>query len=344
MNNDAISGIIDKLTGIESIYSDIIKRYRAETGCKIIMSPFFFVPPEINSAFNIITLKIPEFILDKPGRDEILKSLCDAVVIPGEDTPCGEGFMPGAYTFNMPSGYGEDAAVNLHNEILSMLKTLFGIDLKTISIEKLQQKTEVYERLRRTVRSISSVRNENTGLLKNSALSAIFEAALILPPEIALEFILPLIDELKKAGKHAEKKYLSALIYGGRQIPAAVLDGIEQAGILIAEDDTCSGRRPFDISLNAGSEYIFYELLDAYSYRALTPCTRGAHERYELLYRLLKNYGIEAVIFFKDGECRHTSGQIDYLRKRLMRDGIDPVIINSENYRSIIDDYLKIAL
>lgn len=344
MNNDTVSGILENLSGIESLYESIIRKYRDETGCRIVMSPIFFVPPEINSAFNIVTLKIPEFILNSPDRDNRLKSICDAVILPGRENLCGSSFISGGeYIFSTPSGFGEDAAVNLHNELLAMLKNLFNIDLKTIDIQNLQKKTAIYEKLRRTVRSIASIRWEKPQMLSNTSLSLIFETALILPPEIALDYILPLADRMRSADSSAEDKKLKVMIYGGRKIPYKIADEIEARGILIAEDDSCTGRRLFDISLNPESEYIFYELLDAYSYRPMTPCTRGVHERYELLYRLLRNYGIEAVIFFRDGECRDSMRDIDFLRIRLMRDGIDPVIIERHNYREVIDDYLKIA-
>ena len=122
---------------------------------------------------------------------------------------------------------------------------------------------------------------------------------------------------------------------------SVIADSIEESGILLIEDDSCSGRRLFDISLNAESEYIFYEILDAYSYRALTPCLRSVNERYELLYKLLRNYNISTVIFFRDKNCSESVKDIEYLRIKMMRDGIDPLVIDENNYREIVRDYVK---
>ncbi len=343
MSYPSITGVIEKLAGLETGYKKIIKDYSILHGKKIISSPFYFILPEICAAFDILTLKIPEFILNKTILPRDFASLYDAVVIPEKSCCCSKKLMPeiSTYTFRTPSGFGEDSAVSLHNEISLMLKTLFDLEIKSINIEKLQRETLKYENLRRLVRRITSLRSENIELLSNHELSLIFETALILPPETASEYITPVFEEMIKIDIKNKKPMHRAMLYGGKNIPSVIADSIEESGILILEDDSCIGRRPFDISLNADSEYIFYEILDAYSYRPLTPCLRPANERYELLYKLLKNYNIETVIFFNDEECSESSKDIDYLRIRMMRDGIDPVVIDKDNYNEVVRDYVS---
>jgi hypothetical protein len=68
---------------------------------------------------------------------------------------------------------------------------------------------------------------------------------------------------------------------------------------------------------------------------------RPVEERFELLYRLLKNYDIETVIFISDSDCPCRNEQIGYLRVRLMRQGIDPLVISSSNAASVVGDYVK---
>ena len=148
------------------------------------------------------------------------------------------------------------------------------------------------------------------------------------------------LDEQRCGEKKRRQEYKAkALIYGARKIPPYIIDFIENNGIDIEEDDTCRGRRLFDISLNAESEYLFYELLDAYSYRPMSPCIRTAGERYELLYKLLRNYGINLLIFYKDDLCGITSEAVNYLRIRCMRDGIDPLVIDRKNYKETVENY-----
>lgn len=95
------------------------------------------------------------------------------------------------------------------------------------------------------------------------------------------------------------------------------------------------------MSINAESDYLFYELLDAYSYRPLTPCLRKQEERYELLYKLLKNHGIETVLFYRGEDCGIYAEHIDFLRVRMMRDGVDPLEINSSDCGDKVKEYLE---
>lgn len=342
MKYDSIAPELEALTGIETGYINIITGYKTDHNKKIIASPFFFIPPEINAAFGIATLKIPDFILNKTEIADNLKSLYDAVVTSDKTCFCNRIIPPdSSYIFKTPEGFGEDASVSLHNEIMLMLKELFDIDIKSINIETLKKETAVYEKLRRLVRSISALRTENRFLLTNTQMSMILETALILPPEIAIEYITPILNEMQKINEKDETFKVKGMLYGGKKIPSDIADSIEENGILLMEDDSCTGRRLFDISLNAGSEYIFYELLDAYSYRALPPCLRSVNERYELLYKLLKNYNIETVIFYKDDNCSYSGDDIEYLRIKMMRDGIDPILIDRDNYKEIVEGYVS---
>ncbi len=343
MKYSTINSELEKLSGIEADYIKIISGFKTEKNKKIIASPYLFIPPEINAAFNIITLKIPEFILKDKDHLKNLTSLYDAVIISDKACFCNQSITPdsSAYIFRTPEGFGEDASVSLHNEIMQMLKSLFNIDIKSINIEILQKETAVYDRLRRLVRSISALRSENRDLLSNSELSLIFETAQILPPETAIDYISPILEEMKKIDDKVKNSKIKGMLYGGKSIPSDIADWIENTGILIIEDDSCTGRRLFDISLNADSEYIFYELLDSYSYRSLTPCLRPVSERYELLYKLLKNFNIETVIFYKDENCDESNKDIDYLRIKMMRDGIDPLVIDRDNYKEIVSGYVN---
>jgi benzoyl-CoA reductase/2-hydroxyglutaryl-CoA dehydratase subunit BcrC/BadD/HgdB len=333
---------IEKLKSIETDYIKIIRSCRLEQKKKIISSPCYFIPPEIFAAFDILSLKIPEFLLNRPDFPSVSGMLYDAFIVPEKDCLCSSNLPDKlrVYAFNTPSGYGEDAAVSLHKEIQAMLNNIFNLDIKAINIEALKKETAIYEKLRRLVRSICALRYENRNLLRNSELSLIFETALILPPGTAMDYLTPVYEEIKKMNDKDQVQNIRAMIYGGKKIPDEIADSIEDKGIIIAEDDSCTGRRAFDMSLNAESDYILYEILDSYSYRPLTPCMRPVHERYELLYRLLRNYGIQTVIFFKDEKCSSSINDIDYLRIRMMRDGIDPLVIDKSNYNDVVSGYI----
>ena len=63
----------------------------------------------------------------------------------------------------------------------------------------------------------------------------------------------------------------------GQRQPARRLsvDDMRMPAALSLEDDFCNGRRQFDLSHNASSEYLYYEILDACTYRPLCPSAPG---------------------------------------------------------------------
>jgi len=341
MHRETIASIIMEIKNAVSNYGKLLREYTDSENKQIAGFIVPVVPPEITSAFGIETVKLPESVItgekEFPAREHIYK----AVILPEVELPCySYGFSDTpVYRIKYPAGYGEDAAVQLHNETSAMLDSIFRINLKSIDIAELQKRTGVFEMLRRSVRSITSIHQEKKGILSAEELDIVFEASSIFPPDFALKLILPLLEELRnfqiKQGSYKAK----ALIYGARKIPPHIIDYIESRGIDASEDDTCRGRRLFDISLNSESEFIFYELLDAYSYRPVSPCLRGVEERYELLYKLLRNYGINLLIFYLDDICGLSSDAVSYLRIKCMRDGIDPLVIDKKNYEEVIENY-----
>ncbi len=322
-------------------YEDMLRKYLTEKKVRLTGYIFPLLPPEITSALGIESVKLPESVIAGEKKISSENSVYKAVILPEAETPCCSFDFQDTPIFRVhyPCGYGEDAAVQLHNETAAMLNSLFQIDLKSIDITVLQKRTMVFENLRRCVRSITSLCRERKGIISAEEMDLVFEVSAIFPPDVALDMITPLLNELRNTHP-AEREYKAkALIYGSRNIPPYIIDFIEERGIDAAEDDTCRGRRLFDISLNAESEIIFYELLDAYSYRHMSPCTRPVEERYELLYKLLKNYGINLLIFYRDDLCGFSSEAISYLRIRCMRDGIDPLVIDKENFKETIESY-----
>ena len=93
------------------------------------------------------------------------------------------------------------------------------------------------------------------------------------------------------------------------------------------------------MSINPSSAHAYDEIMECMTYRPLPPPIRSAEERYELLYRMIKNYGIGTVIFIRDWCTPARAGAIDSLRRRLMRSGVDPLVVESGNAMSVVRGY-----
>lgn len=332
---------INNISNAFKSYNSIIQEYKTHNRTTIAVWGRETVSQELTASFNILYLKIPSFIKTAKDKKEYWSGTADAYIKSEADIfkPEHAPSIP-VYNFKIPAGYGEDAAVALHNETSNMLQVVFNRDLKNINIETLKEKTEIYENLRRTVRGICALRNSSPSLLTQAELALIFETALIFPPETALEYITPLFSFCKDNSGPEGKSLPGAMIFSCDSFCGETADLIEKEGILITEDDTPGGRRSFDLSLDYKSDYIFYELLDAFSYRPYAPSLRSPEERYELLYKLLRNYGIELVIFIESPGLPFSKEIINYLRIKCMRNGVDVIVTSAEKSPQLVRNYL----
>ena len=324
----------------------ILHRHRRDSGNLIAGFVVEFVPFEILSAFNITPLLLPPGIFTGKRTMDWNSHPYDVLFCPEECTSVKE-LLPKNKTILHPSPkpdlYGQPFRVDLSRMLGSVItditgKTNFAPDLTTLSIV-----TSSYNHIRRMIRGIATLRMEKPRLLTSSNLQLIFETALCLPADSVAIHLSTILDEMNRATHHEEKPRIRAMVYGSLLTDPTILDGIEQAGFLIVEDDLCLGRRNFDLSHNTDSHDLYEEILDAFSYKPLCPCLRSQQSRYELLYRLAGNYGIETVILVDDPLCGPGRSHIGELRIRLMRAGIDPLIVTPENAGSEAGRYIAAA-
>jgi benzoyl-CoA reductase/2-hydroxyglutaryl-CoA dehydratase subunit BcrC/BadD/HgdB len=251
--------------------------------------------------------------------------------------------MPDIIRFFNATGYGDEASRSLHQSLDDLLTAAKIGQVSQIERNHLREATIRYDTLRRLLRGISARRREKPHLLSNSDLFALFTAAVSLPPELVVECLSRIIEAMEKEESTSVGDLIPGLIYAGCVNDATSLDEVEEAGILLVEDDTCSGRRQFDLSFNPDSPRLYGEILDAFSYRPLCSSLRPVEERFELFYRLLKNHGIEVVVFIEDLCCPSRKGDIEFLRVRLMRSGVDPLVISSADALKSVKEYVRRA-
>jgi benzoyl-CoA reductase/2-hydroxyglutaryl-CoA dehydratase subunit BcrC/BadD/HgdB len=329
MRESVLGFMVDSLR--EMLYQGIVQR----EGKRVVGLACDMLPVEVLSAYDLLPLKLPAVMLNELRNgtaegEEGSQQLYDWIVLSeqccnkynyerGSDIPI--------LSFHNPGGYGEHASRTLHRSLEDLLRKM-GISLEKLDTARLIEVTDLYNTMRRLIRGISEMRRENPQLLSNDDMIALFEAAQCLPPALIIEHLLRLREAINTEGStHPPRFDISALVSGGILTDGSFLDEIEGAGCLVAEDDLCNGRRQFDLSFNVSAPSLYHEILDAYSYRPLCPSKRDAQERFELLYRLLGNHGIAVVIFLRDPICRCRNEQIEFLRVKLMRTGIDPLVI-----------------
>lgn len=331
-----ITPLIQDLTNLPKLLSEI----KHETGMVMACMSCDFLPFEILHACGIHPFIFPH------GLEQFtnLQIVPDVVIAPKRCCALTNvnNTIPIITVDDIPAEYGDSSLHAWNTLIADVLEKIKGKPFE-ISPEELRLSAERYAALRRLVRGITLLRREKPDALSNEELQAVFSASLIFPPEMATLKLSQLLDALNDYSFQSQGNPIPALVYGRCYNEGTLLNDLEKAGFLVAEDDTCCGRRCFDLSYNTASENLLDEIINAFSFRPFCPCLRNAASRFELLYMLAGSFGIETVIFIDDGFCPSRTAHIEFMRPRLMRLGIDPLLLHPENALSEAKKYVNLA-
>lgn len=339
--------MVDPLREMLGQFADILAGYRERSGERLCGSLCHLIPPEIPAARGMRVLRIPAPSaggcraggLDRLGD---LGGVYDCVVAPATCARRDHVAVSGAplLWFEMPTGWGEEARRILGERLDAFLLDAGCGGLSSVDGAALRAATEEYNALRRLVRGIAAVRREKPEFLSCRDLTVVMEAASALPPAVTREPLAAILGALDRGEGGAPRDLPPVVVYAGCTGESAVLDGIEEGGCLIVEDDTCSGRRQYDMSHDPGAADLPGEILDACTYRPLCPSVRPLGERVDLFYAMMKSHGIEAVIFIEDLCCPARRAEIAALRVRLMRSGVDPLVVTLADAATRVRAYL----
>ncbi|TAL39194.1 MAG: 2-hydroxyacyl-CoA dehydratase [Spirochaetes bacterium] len=301
------------------------------------------MPSEILRASGILPLKVPSAVFSGlPVDGKAPVDLYEWLIVPEYMKEFVQSSFQTKNIIALPAihGYGEQAAEAIHARINMALSAMGAGEALGVSLDSLRRSVGEFNEIRRAVRGISLLRLERNSELGNAALQEIFESALTVPSERIRPELLKILDILNGIPP-VETSLPRVMIAGGYCGCWSLIDEIERDSCLVTEDDLADGRRQFDITLDESSDYLHFELLNAYSYKAFPFGVRAARERFELVYSQLKNYGIEAVVFLADSLCGPRGEELEYLRARLMRAGIDPIIARSADAAAVTAEYLR---
>ncbi len=334
MIESKLSYMVDPLREMLGQFGDLIRGYRERTGMGALGSLCDVIPVEITAALGMITLRVPSRGADgcpAAGLAELggLDGIYDRLVVPAgcarrESVP--DRGVP-VHEFAHPAGWGREARRLLGERLDELLRAAGCGGLSDIDGARLRAVTKEYNALRRQVRGIALQRREKPDLLSCRDLSLILEAASALPPSATAEHLAAILGALDRGEGRKRKGTLPVLVYAGCPGESAVLDEMEEEGCLVVEDDTCAGRRQYDMSYDHESMDLLDEILDACTFRPLCPSVRPVQERAELFYSMMKSQGIEMAVFIQDLCCPARRREIEALRVRLMRSGVDPLLV-----------------
>jgi hypothetical protein len=342
--------MVEPLREMLGQYDFIIRGFRERSGMKVAALTCDILPAEIVSCQGLVPLRLPSFISGCCVAEGVpalgsLAGTYDCLAVPDGCAGRNAIMSPGVPVrgFAYPSGWGEAARRGMEAALEKLLRDEGLPGLAALDRGRLRAATIEYNAYRRLARGIATVRRDKPDCLSCADLSVALEAAVVFPPSVAAPHLAALLDALNRAESAGVPGLVPCLVHASYTGEAALFDAIEDAGCLVAEDDTCGGRRELDMSYNHEAPDLVGEILDAFSYRPRCPSVRPLAERVELFYSQLKNHGIEAVIVVEDLCCPARKRDIEALRMRLMRAGVDPLVVTSADAAEKVREYVKFA-
>ena len=324
------------ITTIQHALENLFAQYAEmkNIGKKIIFTQCDIVPYEVFAAHGFVVSKLPRWVMtalqlpDSSLYHQAVKycSLADLLIVPQYCT-----IIPHEVSGQLPirsipryEGFAEDAVVNLHTILCSLLQDL-GVTQEYPDDSSLQQAVGVYEEIRKIMRVLSTM---YAGAFTIGQLQLLCDAAFSLMPQQSLQLLGQLYHALESSTHGDNESGKKALVYNDFGNWDSV-DAFKEYGIVIAEDDSCNGRRQFDISCHTSSQNMYYELLYAYSFKSWCPGMRMVHERSELIYKALPNYDITLVAFIQSF-LKSRNEHLQSLYEQCLLQGTDAVILQPD--------------
>lgn len=339
--NFPLQNYLNSIDSDFSLFCDIISQHKKAENLIYALLPCDFIPFEILRAFGIqacVMTKELEPILQK-------EPFADVIIAPQH---CYRAILNSRIKKiniqSIPQEYGETSIPLWKEFIFNIIAQIKNESVDSPQLEKLHQSSTMYSTLRRLVRGITFLRKDKPALLSNQQLKKIFSHALAMPPEHSISKLSMILENLNEIRVERTSNAISALVFAPFNFDWIIFDELEKLGFILVEDDSCCGRRSFDLSYNCDSESLLGEIIYTFSFKSMCPCLRNISDRFELLYKMLAPFEIETAILFTDEICKARAHHIEFMRPKLMRMGIDPLVLNFQSFKEDARKYIEYAL
>jgi benzoyl-CoA reductase subunit C len=157
----------------------------------------------------------------------------------GQHDYCQRIFLPGM----VASAAGRRFMIDNLKSLKESLEHFGNVE---ISLESLHQSILIYNENRGLLRKLYDLRKKNPGLLKAKEVSAIVHSSMLMLKEEHNQLLRPLLQDLEARTLKPEKR--SRVVLSGSLCEAPqglILDLIEEAGMVVVDDDLYVGSRYF---------------------------------------------------------------------------------------------------
>jgi len=222
---------------------------------------------------------------------------------------------PFKHNINLPHKVTEDSLSFFRDYLEDFKQALERFTGQSISSERLREAIRLYNRTRELLRELYRLKQQSPPPLTGAETMEVILAGMILPKADYNHLLEELLVELRQQPERSAGELPRLLVSGSELDHPDYIRVIEELGCVVVIDDLCVGTRYFWDLVEEGPDP-----LDALACRYLSksPCARmrPSNRRIEHLTNLIRDYGVEGIIFQLIKFCDLYSEDIPVLRER----------------------------
>lgn len=237
---------------------------------------------------------------------------------------------------NVPSTTGSDSMRFFQTEIRLFRESLADFTGGKISEENLREAIMLHNRLRASLRELSSLRKREPPLVSGVEMMQVYIACQILRVEEAKELVDRVIEEVR-GRKEGVKGRLRVLLFGGPTDDTPFVELLESTGVEVVMDDLCFGTRWYWEDVEEEGDPL-EKLATRYLSKVRCPRTfMGVGKgRFDYLVKFAREYKAEAAIFYVLKYCDSFGFDIPDLAERLREAGLRVLYLEDDYSLSTI--------
>jgi benzoyl-CoA reductase/2-hydroxyglutaryl-CoA dehydratase subunit BcrC/BadD/HgdB len=233
-----------------------------------------------------------------------------------------------------PTSLQTEASASFYRTELSRIRAALAEGSSQLTDERLDAACAAYEEQRRHMQDLFALRRGHPGALTGRDALVVTLASHFMPVENHLDAVKVLLAELKKVTASADPRPRVYMAGSVCQSPS-YFEAVEDAGLLVVDDELCTGTRFFEAAPDAAHREDPLERL-THLYLNRTPCPAkhalGINAAAQLLERV-QRADAAGVVFLFTKLCDPWSFDYPHLRDALDNAGIPSLLLEIEQHQ-----------
>lgn len=200
-----------------------------------------------------------------------------------------------------------------------------------ITDDDLRLSIRLFNRIRKALEELYSMRSENPGIISGSEVSAVLKAAMMMDRTDFLSCIDRLLSQMKHEKRATDNNRRKRIIFsGGICNQPDIYSIIEESGGAVIWDDLCTGTRYFGGQIDEAIDPV-EAIAKRYFERLICPTKHcDITNRGEHIVALANDHKADGVIFLFQKFCDPHAFDYPYLKQFLDREGIPNMLLELE--------------